>query len=54
MSDSDGFRVGDDVQVSFHDHGRTGRVMALAEGYAMVRYKGCSPFIAAVKELTRV
>jgi len=54
MSDSDGFYVGDDVQISRHDHGRTGRIMALAEGYAMVRYKGCAPFIASVKELTRV
>lgn len=54
MDDHDGFYIGDDVTVSRHDHGRPGRVMALAEGYAMVRYKGCAPFVVPVKELTRV
>lgn len=27
------------------------RVMALAEGYAMVRHKGCAPFAVSVSEL---
>lgn len=27
------------------------RVMAVAEGYAMVRRKGCMPYVAPVKEL---
>lgn len=29
------------------------RVMALAEGYAMVRRKCCLPFVVSVKELTK-
>lgn len=27
------------------------RVMAVAEGYAMLRYPHCAPFIASVKDL---
>lgn len=30
------------------------RVLAAAEGWAMVRRKGCSPFICGVKELEAV
>lgn len=28
------------------------RVMARAEGYAMVRYRGCRPFVVSDKDLT--
>jgi hypothetical protein len=55
MSDkNDGFYIGDSVEVGRHSHGLPGRVMALAEGYAMVRYRGCAPFVVPVQELTRV
>lgn len=54
MDKNDGFYVGDSVVVARHTHGWTGRVMALAEGYAMVRYPRCAPFVVPVKELTRV
>ncbi len=30
---------------------RVVRVMAIAEGYAMVRQKGCIPYVAPLKEL---
>lgn len=29
------------------------RVMAIAEGYAMVQFKGCAPFIESLKDLER-
>lgn len=29
------------------------RVMAVAEGYAMVCYKGCSPFVMYIKDLLK-
>lgn len=29
------------------------RVIAIAEGYAMVRFKGCMPFIVPTKDLER-
>ncbi len=54
MDRNDGFIAGDRVTVRHHSHGMQGRIMAVAEGYAMVRYKNASPFIAAVKDLTRV
>jgi hypothetical protein len=43
----------DDVKVGsywFHRHGEV-RVMAIAEGYAMVRRRGCAPFVVSCKEL---
>lgn len=33
---------------------RVARVMAVAEGYAMVRYPRAMPFVAALKELSKV
>lgn len=54
MDANDGFYVGDSVTVGRHSLGMVGRVMALAEGYAMVRYPRCSPFVVSVRELTRV
>ena len=35
----------------FHSRERTVRVMAEAEGYAMVRCKGSAPYVADMKEL---
>ena len=29
------------------------RVMGICEGYAMLRFKGCAPFIRSVKELEK-
>lgn len=29
------------------------RVMAIAEGYAMIRHKGCMPFVVSEKELSQ-
>lgn len=40
-------RVG---QVVRDEHGPA-RVMAIAEGYAMLRRKGCLPFVAALKDV---
>jgi hypothetical protein len=33
---------------------RVARVMAVAEGYAMLRYKGAAPFLASVSDLHKV
>ena len=44
-------KVGDKFRLDQHNHGMTARVMAVAEGYAMVRYPRCTPFIVPVKEL---
>lgn len=35
-----------------HYNGYPVRIMAIAEGYAMVRRKGCMPFVVQVKQLT--
>lgn len=35
----------------YQDREREVRVMARAEGYAMVRLKGCMPYVAPEKEL---
>lgn len=35
-------------------HGWPARVMAVAEGYVMARYKGAMPFVASLKELSLV
>lgn len=51
---NDGFYEGDSVTVGRHDHGMSGRIMALAEGYAMVRYPRRAPFVVPISELTRV
>jgi len=34
-----------------HIDSREVRIMAIAEGFAMVRRKGCMPYVCAVKEL---
>lgn len=52
-------RAGDRCTVKRHRDERTSisriaRVMAVAEGYAMVRYSRAMPFVEPIKELTRV
>lgn len=47
-------KAGDRCTVNRHANGNPVRVMAVAEGYAMVRYPGCSPFIEPVKDLRRL
>jgi len=42
------FKVGDDIR--YDDHSNV-RVMAIADGYVMIRRPGCIPFIKTVKEL---
>ena len=37
----------------FRRMGQEARVMAAAEGYAMMRFKGCSPFVEYVKDLPK-
>lgn len=48
-----GIEVGDRCTVDRHTHGLVARVMAVAEGYAMLRYKGCVPFVAPIAELRK-
>lgn len=48
------YATGDRCIVLSHDHGRVARVMATAEGYAMVRYPRCFPFVVPVRELAPV
>lgn len=44
-----------DVKRGQHWRDRNGhyRVMAVAEGYAMIRRKGCAPFVRSAKEIER-
>ena len=37
--------------VAGHPRNGTVRVMAVAEGWAMVRFKGCMPFVVRVSDL---
>ena len=37
----------------FRRMGQEARVMTVAEGYAMMRFKGCSPFVEYVKNLPK-
>lgn len=52
-------KVGDKVKVQcnsnagFREIPGDSRVMAIAEGYAMVRFPRCMPFIESVKDLER-
>lgn len=53
---NDPIKVGEHVYIDHPLHyafGQTVRVMAIADKYAMVRYKGAMPFTVPVKELTR-
>lgn len=49
---------GDSCIVNRHaateDVARVARVMAVAEGYAMVRYPRAVPFVVALKELSKI
>lgn len=52
-------RAGDRCTVKRHRDERTGitrivRVMAVAEGYAIVRYPRAMPFVEHIKELTKI
>lgn len=47
-------KVGDRCAVAIHGHGGVARVMAVAEGYAMVRYLRATPFVGALKELSKI
>ena len=51
---SDEIKRGDRCAVNRHMNGNPVRVMAVAEGYAMVRYPRCIPFIEAVADLTKL
>jgi hypothetical protein len=48
---SDTIQVGDWVTVEHHGHSKVARVMALAEGYAMLCYPRCAPFLEQVEDL---
>jgi len=37
----------------FRRMGQEARVMVVAEGYAMLRFKGCCPFVESVKDLPK-
>lgn len=45
------FKRGDLVQALTHDVKGVFRVMAVADGYALIRRPGCSPFAASLKDL---
>lgn len=45
---------GDHVRYPAHTHRLVAQVMAVADGYAMLRYPRCAPFIARVIELEYV
>lgn len=47
-----GLSVGDTILYTNAELPCEVRILAIAEGYAMVRRKGCIPFVASVKELT--
>lgn len=43
-------QVGDKFHVNNYWHGETYvKVLAIAEGYVMARYRGCSPFCDTIK-----
>lgn len=44
-------QAGDRCTISGHTRGWVARVLAVAEGYAMVRYSRAAPFIAPVDTL---
>lgn len=45
--------VGDRCYVARHGTGQVARVMAVAEGYAMLRYPSCAPFAEAIPALIK-
>mgnify|MGYP000535323914 CR=1 FL=1 len=45
------FRSGKKIETVVVPQKEPVRVMARAEGYAMVRFKGCMPFVVSEKEL---
>lgn len=47
-------REGDRCTYVGHTHGNVARVMAVAEGYALMRYPRCGPFVAPVRDLRLV
>lgn len=51
---NDIIKAGDRCTVSGHTRGWVARVLAVAEGYAMVRYSHAAPFIAPLETLRPV
>lgn len=52
MTDTTALKAGDRCTVKRHEHyGSVARIMAVAEGYAMLRYPKAMPFVVPVSEL---
>lgn len=48
------FKVGSRCLIPSHSHGMVARIMAIAEGYAMLRYPRCMPFVYSLKDLKEI